>query len=494
MAQSQVRVKIKDILNQREIIMFIYIPQGKVGRLTKNSPASQYFGVRGLYTDNFSSCAYIACISENKISLMHIDAQSCTCEADLRTIQQEFAWVDEPKSIFIVTRPNSVVLKLLKFMFQRYSPETEQMVEWRLMDNQHDGFHVAFTPDCNTGWHPQLSQYPRKQQPQPILHHPEEDRFSCVQIIEQFIGVDALLQGYKRSRKTFLIYDGSFCSIEASNLDVDTGHPCTQSEMAKFGKGTPLIVIARALGEIIDSLRAKTLIVGETVQLAFDIAPFIEDYLNQNNAIRILKSNIIDLLDNVFPQSSEDMSFAICLSERLANEATGYQELVGLFRDYMKRDTTETVFKKQFIDEFNDFSKHYQRRQEINERKANQAKQKGVVSQQVSIATQHYREKNYVDASALFQNVLQLQLFYSVNCGHDLGTAAYNLGRSLFQQAKFEEAIYFYQSSIEFGKTVNSIPQKNKIQNAILECQEKIEEKNSVLESRGLCRPMYASY
>ena len=75
--------------------MFIYIPQGKSGRLTKNTPASKYFGVSGLFTDNFSSCSYIVGISEKKVCLMHIDAQSCTNEADTQRIQQELERVIE---------------------------------------------------------------------------------------------------------------------------------------------------------------------------------------------------------------------------------------------------------------------------------------------------------------------------------------------------------------------------------------------------------------
>lgn len=460
--------------------MFIYIPQGKAGRLTKDSASFKYFGIQGLFTDNFSSCAYISCISKDKISLMHIDAQSCTDEADFRAIQHELEWVEGDKSIIIVTRPDSVVGKILRVMFQKYLPEMAKSIQWQLMDGKNDGLHVSLINGGNSPWHPQISVYPQTQ-PQIILHHPQQDQFFYVQIIEQIIGLNAKTKGYIRPRKTLVIYDGSFCAMQPSDLIVDTGHPLTKHEMDQFKSNTSLITIANTLSGLINYLRTIITIIGKTVDLTFDVAPSFESYLNPNNALGILKCNIRDCLLAQPAVTTEDFSFQQKILSALDQATMDFQQLSREFSEFADSATPITPYRNDVLSEFDEFSKQYQSRQTKVEQVAYQERQLSIASKQLLLAMQHYRNKNYSEAYPLFQNVLQLHLLYSKNDNDDLGTAAYNLGRCLFQLGKFQEAIYFYQVSIELWTNAKSSPLlKTKAEKVITESQQQLDEANAI--------------
>lgn len=111
----------------------IYVPQGYCARLTT---ATKSYGIGGLYTDGISTCNILACISNDRIVLAHIDNQTLFFWNN--NLKQEIEDIKDLREIVIISRENETLVKheLIK-LINSFKPQLS-IIE-KEIDLTHDG-------------------------------------------------------------------------------------------------------------------------------------------------------------------------------------------------------------------------------------------------------------------------------------------------------------------------------------------------------------------
>ncbi len=457
--------------------MIINVPQGYSARLIAKDSAS--LGIEALYTDGFSSCNIIICLSEKRITLIHVDIKM---HYDVLKIKKEIEWVDKPNEFILLARSESPIRDNITQLFAEYFPDRK--LQSKIVTDDYDGVSVSFAKNQENQLHSQISQYPMEIKPDELCRHPQEKRLLAVQKIEQIIGVGfrarhpfnfvSLLQ----ARQCHLFDGNAWEFLDKNHLKVDVPDEQTKYIMNTFDKDNPFITTARLLGEIIDSDNEGTVILEPIADMCLSVAPYIEYYLNDfANEETLFSRNFKDSLDFYEASEKQDKDLKDKLLTLITQKGNVFKEITSAIEEY-KLNSRNTIFKEKIVDEYGTFARSYKERHAYTEADIANSKQLQVAKKIASYGALAYQKKDYVNAEVFFKDTLKKMTLCCTKNNTQLAIAYYNLGRSLQQLERFVEAKKYLSYSLTLKKNfTSSKPERlsiEKTEKALADCQEQL--------------------
>lgn len=465
----------------------IYVPQGYSARFMQ---ATQAYGINGLYTDGFTTCNIVVCISHEKMVLAHVDGLTIP-----EKVQEEIEWVGQPSKVIIISRSHDeytgdyVKNKLLEHL-KKEIPSIA-ILEHEI-DGNYNGVYVSFKLNEQNNIHPNIKKYPIHQKPEELIHHPDEQQIQAVTKIEQIIGMDVKLKLGRIKNKQFYIFDGrAWEPLSDNELKIDSSHPLTKNEMKNFSNQDPYLGIASKLAGILEYHKQNFPVLGETKNFVIPISIHLEGYLNNYDHTLLFKRNLKQLINDKFykPQSKEDNDFKIQLNALLNNQVDVFDEVKNLVNQYQEK-APATDFKNDIIEEYENFSRHYQERRYYHNLKQTYKQLKELALSHYKHGVKYYEVKNYVAAANLFLEGIKLSTLCCLKTDPNLASLYFNAGRSKYFCQEYQEAETFINTSLilrqhctEPRPTLQVI---ERTRNALQECQDKIAEQANCQQSRGL--------
>lgn len=435
---------------------FIYIPQGRGGEIDLQT---QNTGIKGLYTDGFSTCLILVARSATKAALFHIDS---------------------------ATHPNPLLDYLKSHAFTQYDFYYRKEYDY-VVGQQYVGFFetdavlcrrpitqhglnakdntmgisvecVTHSPNpfvCKT-YNDTLSQ---------VLYHPQAIELETVQKIEGLVGLHARVITRTMKAKQLLVFaDTHFKPVPKDELNPDQSHPLTQNEMQSFRKEDHTLGLAQKIHTI--TVKAQAVadipIAGSlnthSKECAYMLGYYLNDYnpytcllldLNEFSTLPTLEEAAfipMDVLEVFFPTHPADQTFMRdlkALSSSQSNEAQHVQAIKMRVREY-RASTHETPYKKDMLIQLKHVLEFYDERtmahearakQALKLEKATKASSEGVTVFQTALKIQDIRaperEAQLKVAGQHFKHTLRL-LHQAVCEDHiDFAKNYYNLGRCL---------------------------------------------------------------
>ncbi len=371
----------------------ICVPQGRSARFSSSTCG---YNISGLYTDGFSSCNIVVCINKNRITLSHFDAQT-----NFNRIRSEISWVNEgsdsPCTLLIISRCEKGTL-LKKHLLERF--ESFASVDLRFtiiekeIDNLHNGIYVSLEEQEVFEIHPRVKTFPIGDEPENLIHHPQEQEFLAVQKIEQIIGIKFKYMTKQFRDKVLSIFDGeTWIKLDESELKIDNSDSETKKELSFVSEGKSFMEVISRLAHVAENIPKYVVALETPYEMGVSIGLYMEGYLNRFDYQILLKRNLQDLMTEDYrknmKKSKKDNLFRENILRLSKKEGDIFSELSILLGTYKNEDkSSETQFKKDIISECEAFMAHYQARKcytDFNE-KSRKYKRQGLGIQQKAIA------------------------------------------------------------------------------------------------------------
>lgn len=468
-----------DLLEKGKIIN---VPQGRSGRLMK---ATLAYGVSGLYTFGFTTCNIIAMVGKEKLALIHADLQ-----VDPEYIDEEAKWFNGDLLTVIVIYRDQYKHALTVQMLPALRKMFPEILIEKVMDNQHDGVLLTFDQHSDNELHQNIVKFPISEHPKKLIYHPDEQRLVAVQKIEQVIGLHAKYITKKAVRKYLNIFDGRCWEhMMKHELEIHTAHEVTKKELKIFSQTDDYVTICGKLMGVVDAMSDKIPVQENLKDLVMPIAVELEGYLNNFDPQKIFLRNFKALLsksnrNNIFqiekPSSSHDNAVVKNLGQAFVdqNPVDRVIEVMGAYT----RDASQTGFKKQLVDEFNTFYKHYNQRMKYklhsDRSKELMTKSEKLLRESVSLS----KEKKYEAARNLSIEALTFLSWSVVKSNPSLASAYWNIGRCTQRLGDFGDAMFFIKSAITLRKNHLELSDDHKdivlLKKALEECQFELQKQN----------------
>ncbi len=423
----------------------IYVPQGYCARMIS---ATKSYGIGGLYTDSFSTCNILACISEDKIILAHVDYPTLMFWNN--NLKEEIKSIKNLEKIVIISREHENTLKneLVKFICSFVS---KQKVIGKEIDINHDGIYISFNKESSNDIHPNIKIYPiGNREGLELIHHPDEQKFLSVQKIQQIIGVNAKFITKQAKNKNFYIFDGrAWEPMDEAELEVDVSHPLTKEEMNSISKEEPYIVIAGRAAGIVEHLKNRIPYTTSSQELGIQVAFYLEGYLNNYDYVLLFNRNLKDTINSSHncPRSKEDKIFKDNINQAVNQGGDTFNEVQSLCKLY-EDNSPDTDFKKNVMEEITTFSRHYQERKYydcLKQEYKEIEKQALLLSKNSSIL---YKQGNFAEAAQTLVKSITLYTYCSSKDHPSLATLYFNCGKAYQQQGQYEPAAFFLETSL----------------------------------------------
>lgn len=418
----------------------IYIPEGRSGRLTKESAD---FDINGLFTNEFSSCNILSVIGQNKIALMHLDTQ-----LDYDSVAAEIQWVDEPREIVLIFREaykQVVTTPLLRELYQRLP---NQNIILKKVENDVQGISVSFNAQEGSKVHKQIRLYLIEQQPDELLRHPQEQEIEAVQKISQIIGLRARITTPQKAKIQMVIFDSlSWEPLNNFELKIDDSNPLTKEEMSLFNTQDSIMIIIAKLRHIVENMIKPFLPMKDVEPVhCLEIAFYMQSYLHHFSAIKCLKHDLAKYINevrsgkNYKPSSNIDIRFCKELKILLLKPEASIEEITKIVAHY-EANSMDSIFKKQFMAEYEDpYLSNYYRRMSYSTQQVKYEKMHRTATLYGKQAMTSYREKKFDAAAKLYKNALMLAIKSCLKNNKLLALCFYNTGRSLYHAGRYKEA------------------------------------------------------
>lgn len=451
----------------------VYIPQGKAGRLDRNSIS---LGFDGLYTEGISTCNILITLTKNIIELAHIDYITA---AHLENLIGSMENLSDPAcEIILIARENLGQLiepKLIQYL-QEFLGKTVAL--YRMTTE--NGARVSFDKNTSNIFHPQIKFYTFENQTEiHFLHHPQEQEFLAIQKIEQIIGlIEIKLSGLRPPKKVF-IFDKKFWQmIDERELTIENSHPLTQEELNYFSNSDTLIDITNkifGLANLAEKFGIPTA-KHNLENIGSDIAFYLEGYLNQYNPQVLYKRNMLDFFDFYSAETSEDIAFkskALTCLKSSENPFSEYNELLNMYA----KTTGSSEFKRLVLGSVT-FPDHYKRRLVEQERAQTRITEIQLAQTHYTTAKQNYDAGNYNAANTLALEALKTFSYHCTNDSPKLRNVYALLGYCLFKSKDFAQAKLFLEVAISLMQPNQKGYSKEKYQtliNTLQTCEENLE-------------------
>jgi len=461
-----------DVANQSEKEKrIVYIPQGRSGRLNEQSAVH---GVKGLYTDGFSTCNVIACIGKTKMVLIHADQFT-----NPRYIADEINWVDEPRELLVIIRKGCG-----EHVFSALTshPEVKGLkFPIKYMDKGHDGVYLSFIEQPESDIHTKIKKYEISKRPDNLIHHPDEQIFLAVQKIEQVIGLRAKSERKSIKTKKMLIFEGHmWLLIPPREKEINKTHPKTHREINNFKKGDCFVIIAGKLRGMIKYFN-KTIQGTLNPEDVMSIATYLEWYVNKpDDADALFRRNMLSLLSkdsevNIYKlcnPKQQDKPYLGKLKSTLSKPEEVFDAIAKIINEYKINTSSSSSFKKQLLSEFATFAHHYNDR--LYYYKINKAgKEKFDTAKNFyRKGTESFQKKDYQAASNLYIKAFDLFCLYRTQGHENIPMTMYMLGICQKKLGIFSDALFFFNNSLTMYKVSGSTsPFVAKCKNGIAACE-----------------------
>ncbi len=457
----------------------IYVPQGYSARLVR---ATHGYGISGLYTDGFSSCNIVAGIGTNKLVLIHADLLTLTKPG---RVQQELAWIDDPKEIIIMYRTNSTcagekIKQMLMDDFQSIMPDAK--ITEKIIEDTCSGIYLSFVAQKSSRIHPNIREFFGYAKPKELIRHPQEQKFLAVQKIEQIVGQNEKKLTQLSAEKKFYIFDGvAWEPLGECELKVCSEHAITRKEMEMFLKQDTNMELCRKLVRIVETFDGH--IVGGAANLGISVANYLEGYLNNYDYALLFKRNLQQVIDcQIYTQISEaDKKFKTAVNVVLDKENDVFVEIQELMEQFTLT-APATEFKGEMIVAYKMFVRHYEERKGYHDLKQLYDQMRQEAMEYRGSGIQKYLSQDYSAAMTLFAKAINLYTYCCLKSEPDLATAYYNYGRSLYQMKRYAESEFFLRHSLilrsEYTVPINDLATE-KSRKAWKECEDKLCEQSS---------------
>lgn len=469
----------EDLLEKGKIIN---VPQGRSGRLMK---ATLEYGVSGLYTCGFTTCNIIAMVGKEKLALIHADLQ-----VDPEYIHEEVKWFNGDLLSVIVIYRNQYKHALTVQMLPALTKMFPELLIEKVMDDQHDGVLLTFDQNSDNELHQNIVKFPISEHPKKLIYHPDEQRLVAVQKIEQVIGLHAKYLTKKAVRKYLNIFDGrSWEHMMEHELVMDAAHEITKKELKFFSQTDDYVTICGKLMGIVDAMTDKIPVQENIKDLVMPIAVELEGFLNNFDPLKIFLRNFKALLsksnrNNIFqlekPSSSHDNLVVVKLNQAFVDR-NPVNKVMEVMNAYIS-EASQTGFKKQLVEEFNTFYKHYNQRMKyrlhLDRNKELIRKSEKLLRESVLLS----KEKKYEAARNLSIEALIFLSWSALKSNPSLASAYWNIGRCTQKLGEFSEAIFFINGAVMLRKNYLELPDDHKDillpKKALEECQFELQKQN----------------
>lgn len=461
---------------------FIHTPQGRSTRLMQ---ASLSYDIGGLYTNGFTSCNIIAVIGKEKIALVHADQKT---SADM--IANEVKWVGDPSDVVLIFRE-----KWRKIVTSRLFSELTKLLPGKIitlksMDDDHDGVLLSFSESPDNPLHRNIKKYPMHHSMDNLIRHPDEQRFTAVQKIEQIIGINAIRLTGKMPVKPTMIFDGrAWEPIDSKELTINEHHSRTKGEVKFLRAGDTLMSYAGRLLGILTSYKDAIASAETMEELSTTIAPYLEGYFNDFQALKLFKRALYQLIDekdlnSIFSLekrgSEQDNEIVKNLLTATKKADTSYESIDNLITTY-KKEAPDTLFKKQLLVEYSNFNRHYKARMVYATHAVERQSWLTQATKYRERAIKHYQANEFPAAINLFHSELKLNTYSCLKDNQALASNYYNLGRCFFKTHQYKVGKILLENALILQENycATNVGQVNKYQNALNECKNKIDDTKS---------------
>ncbi|KIE04220.1 hypothetical protein NF27_IV00070 [Candidatus Jidaibacter acanthamoeba] len=422
----------------------IYVPQGYCARLI---PTSESYDIGGLYTDGFSTCNILACISEEEVILAHVD--NLTLMFWNENLGQAIKQIKNLKEIIIISRENEKHVNEALISFINFIGFQSLIVK-KEVDINHGGIYISFNKQNDSDIHPNITKYPRSREGLELIHHPQEQQIEAVQKIHQIVGMNAKFNAQNMPKKKFLIFDGqAWEPMDKVELTIDTSNQITKEEMNFISKEAPFIEVAGRLIGIAESIKNKVQIITPPKELSMQVAFYMEGYLNQYNHSLLFKRNLKEIIDNITakPQTKEDRRLKKNLNTILIKDNDIFSEVNNLCKSY-KENAPDNQFKTYITIDIKDLSEMYLKRKYYHDLKQLYQEFQETALRLNKEGFDCYQAKNFSRATQLFRSAIKYFTYCSSKDNPKLASVYYSCGRSHQQLGEYDEAKFFLNTSL----------------------------------------------
>lgn len=453
----------------------IHVPQGRSARLLRTSLGN---GIEGLHTDGFSTCNLIVCIGQDKIALIHADLQAGSLP---HQVINKIDWVGLPSQILLITRSTGEALK--KLLLSNLPHTIKSHLMYKTMDDDHDGIVVSFNEDAPSDIHPKIKKYLISNRPPNLLHHPDEQRFTAVQKIEQLVGIREKQHTKKSRKKQQLIFDGTAWElVPERELNIDDSHSLTKEEMQNFNKNYSFILLANELIGLIALIQRNpnANVISYTKDLSFEVAFYLEGYLDNFNALPLLKKNLLEMTTSPHykPKNEIDIAFKKQLIAIIKSADSSFDDIQNVITPYKTSQTT-TFFRNNVLDEIETFSRHYRDRIYYEAARSITQSHKEKAKKLINAAISHMRDRNNKAAESLLKDALKEVTFSCPRNDQWLLTAYAQLGSCLHTLGEYQQALILLNFALElrqkyFGTVPGNFQKMETLRKGITACEKEL--------------------
>ncbi|KIE04096.1 hypothetical protein NF27_JN00020 [Candidatus Jidaibacter acanthamoeba] len=425
----------------------VYVPQGNCARFIHDITSK--YDIDGLYTDDFSTCSILVCISKDfsRMILAHLDTH-----VTFDQLKEDIDYVGEFESIVIISRDQG---KYVKDNWVRFIEEKLRYKVYQLeITNDIQGIYISPTsnnfkildvkvPNIKTCTRNNLE----------LIHHPQEQQILAVRHIGDIVGKRAMMKLGGTpidQKKQYLIFDGqAWQPLSEKETEVNDNHTLTKQEMRVLTPQKSYVALASELNAIGRSFNQHLKTVNSLEDVVLITTSYLEEYLHNYNHPYLFKRNLKERInfENNVPQTLEDKSFKAKLNLTLNREEDSFLEIQDLFNSYIK-NAPDTEYKTRNMEYNTLFSDAYLRRKYYYDLKQNYKEIENQATTLNEQAVEGYKNNKFQSAADLFFKAIQLYTCCSLKNDPKLATLYYNCGKSFQQLSKYEEAKFFLNTSL----------------------------------------------
>lgn len=438
----------------------LHIPQGRAGRL---NTAFYFHNISGLFTRDFSTCSIIVGISQDaqKVILIHADEKTIS---HFHQIQNEIKWLGTDSEFFLIYRKNQQAISNIDLQYEfAINKITYQLVS---VEDEYDGILVTMANHDATGnlLPPEIKKISIHEKPPNLICHPQEQQFLSVTKIEQIIGREFWIKPNDNiTEKNILLFDGcTWLPIEAGELDINKSQQLINTHLNQFNSEFPFNDIVATLNVIFTGLLpAGYYSIEHLNEITADVAFWLEGFLNNFDAERLLKRNLLELLNlsssnsiyAMHPEpSQDDTNYCDKILQALNNNPISCDEIIRLMNEYEK-ENEQTEFKTILMNEFNKYIKHYQDR---NFYQMQTAWHNNKIKEAVNFANREDTTLFNNNTPNLFYEAINLITPHTTKDDPKLCSFYYNAGISLMASNKPNTAIGYLLTAVTLQQEYHS--------------------------------------
>lgn len=477
----------------------VYVPQGKIGRLFRNTAAHSVCKIDGLYTDDFTTCCIIVFTCKTKIVLFHVDR--FTMFSLVKDINEEISTLEEEKNYEIIALYKSTGQNTFKAIQEFLESNGSNInLQSKMFEDSENVYGLTVTFNHIEIGLPPYSKFTSDCIPENILHHPDEEKLLTVRTITQIIGKREFKETRALPSNNSLIFNGvGWGSVHPDEVTIST-HPTTTKEMQNFLITDSYFVIYSKLFKMI---QAYNLEFGYPVEpkninvIAEVVSRQLENYLNNYDAVLILKKNMISVL-NDFTQSplfkkDKKLRDSMIMDFKNSNSVTIMQHSVNKLLEQPRSKFIQHVLEKfELLHNHYEIRLHHKNISQLNQT----AKEK--VKTLIRRAVTDMNNKKYSAANSLLKDALEEATRncsiwdpWYIGAHSHLANSYYCLGQYKNAICHFKQALHLYELSSEGSRETQSKIESHK--KLLADCQVKLTEEQEKAIEPGIDQTVYVN-